>query len=102
MTKSYDIIQGPIITEKTVKAKDENHVYTFRVAKEANKIEIKNAVEDIFKVKVAKVNTVNVLPKRKKVGQHEGFKPAYKKAYVKMALKDEKTKEYYKIDSFEI
>lgn len=100
-TKKYDIIQGPIITEKTVKMKDENHTYTFKVAKTANKVEIKNAVEEIFNVKVAEVNTINVLPKRKKVGQHEGFKPAYKKAMVKLS-KIEGKEDYYKIDSFEI
>ena len=85
MTKSYDIIQGPIITEKTIKLKEDFNKYTFKVAKTANKIEIKNAVEEIFKVKVLSVNTVNVLPKRARVGQYVGFKSAYKKAIVKLA-----------------
>ena len=95
MTKLYDIIQGPIITEKTMALKENDNKYTFKVLKSANKIEIKNAVEQIFKVKVVSVNTINVLPKRKRVGQHEGFKPAYKKAIVKLA-------EGNKIDAFEI
>ena len=95
MTKIYDIIQGPIITEKTMALKENDNKYTFKVLKSANKIEIKNAVEQIFKVKVLSVNTINVLPKRKRVGQHEGFKPAYKKAIVKLA-------EGNKIDAFEI
>ncbi len=95
MTKAFDIIQGPIITEKTMGLKENFNKYTFRVAKEANKIEIKNAVEEIFKVKVLSVNTINVLPKRARVGQHVGFKPAYKKAIVKLA-------EGNKIDAFEI
>ena len=95
MTKLYDIIQGPIITEKTMALKENDNKYTFKVLKSANKIEIKNAVEQIFKVKVLSVNTINVLPKRKRVGQHEGFKPAYKKAIVKLA-------EGNKIDAFEI
>ena len=95
MTKSYDIIQGPIITEKTIKLKEDFNKYTFKVNKTANKIEIKNAVEEIFKVKVLSVNTVNVLPKHTRVGQHEGFKPAYKKAICKLAEGD-------KIDAFEI
>ncbi len=95
MTKIYDIIQGPIITEKTMGLKENYNKYTFKVLKTANKIEIKNAVEEIFKVKVVSVNTINVLPKRKRVGQHEGFKPAYKKAIVKLADGD-------KIDAFEI
>ena len=95
MTKAFDIIQGPIITEKTMGLKENFNKYTFKVAKEANKIEIKNAIEEIFKVKVLSVNTINVLPKRARVGQHVGFKPAYKKAIVKLA-------EGNKIDAFDI
>ncbi len=95
MTKIYDIIQGPIITEKSMSLKENFNKYTFKVAKSANKVEIKNAVEEIFKVKVLSVNTINVLPKRARVGQHVGFKPAYKKAIVKLA-------DGNKIDAFEI
>ena len=95
MTKIYDIIQGPIITEKTMALKEKENKYTFKCLKSANKVEIKNAVEEIFKVKVLSVNTINVLPKRARVGQHVGFKPAYKKAIVKLAEGD-------KIDAFEI
>lgn len=95
MTKAFDIIQGPIITEKTMGLKENFNKYTFKVAKSANKIEIKNAIEEIFKVKVLSVNTINVLPKRARVGQHVGFKPAYKKAIVKLA-------DGNKIDAFEI
>ncbi len=95
MSKAYDIIQGPIITEKTMGLKESYNKYTFKVAKTANKIEIKNAVEEIFKVKVLSVHTINVLPKHKRVGQHEGFAPAYKKAICKLA-------EGNKIDAFEI
>ena len=95
MTKAYDIIQAPIITEKTMAMKESDNKYTFKVAKSANKVEIKKAVEEIFKVKVISVNTLNVLPKRKRVGRYEGFTPAYKKAIVKLA-------EGNKIDSFEI
>lgn len=95
MTKAFDIIQGPIITEKSMQLKDQFNKYTFKVAKTANKIEIKNAVEEIFKVKVESVNTINVLPKRKRVGKYEGYAPAYKKAICKLA-------EGNKIDAFEI
>ena len=95
MTKAFDIIQGQIITEKTMALKEKDNKYTFKVAKTANKVEIKKAIEEIFKVKVESVNTINVLPKRKKVGKYEGFKPAYKKAICKLA-KDNK------IDAFEI
>ena len=63
MTKAFDIIQGPIITEKSMALKENYNKYTFKVLKSANKIEIKNAVEEIFKVKVLSVATVNVLPK---------------------------------------
>ena len=95
MEKLYDIIKAPIITEKTMAMKENENKYTFKVAKSANKVEIKKAVEEIFKVKVISVNTLNVLPKRKRVGRYEGFTPAYKKAIVKLA-------EGNKIDSFEI
>jgi len=95
MTKIYDIILGPIVTEKTMALKENYNKYTFKVLKSANKIEIKNAVEQIFKVKVLGVNTINVLPKRKRVGQYEGFKPAYKKAIVTLAEGD-------KIAAFEV
>ena len=95
MTKAFDIIQAPIITEKTMSLKENFIKYTFKVAKTANKVEIKKAVEEIFKVKVLSVNTINVLPKRKRVGNHEGYKPAYKKAICKLA-------DGNKIDAFEI
>ena len=95
MTKAFDIIQAPIVTEKTMALKENFNKYTFKVAKTANKVEIKNAVEEIFKVKVISVNTINVLPKHKRVGRHEGFTSAYKKAIVKLAEGD-------KIDAFEI
>ena len=95
MTKAFDIIQGPIITEKTMALKENFNKYTFKVAKGANKVEIKNAIEQIFKVKVESVNTINVLPKRKRVGKYEGYTAAYKKAIVKLAADN-------KIDAFEI
>lgn len=92
--KNFEIIIAPLLTEKTVALK-EHGKYTFKVAKTANKVEIKNAVQEIFKVTVTKVNTVNVLPKHKKVGQHEGMTSAYKKAICTLAKGD-------KIDAFEI
>ena len=92
-----NIIVKPLITEKTTKlAEDPNlNQYTFVVNKKANKVEIKKAIELIFNVKVLSVNTVNVLPKYKKMGKYEGFKPAYKKAVVKLA-------EGQKIDAFTV
>ena len=95
MTKAFDIIQGPIITEKTMALKENFNKYNFKVSKGANKVEIKNSIEQIFKVKVESVNTINVLPKRKRVGKYEGYTAAYKKAIVKLAADN-------KIDAFEI
>lgn len=95
MTKYYDIIKAPIITEQSTKLIESDNKYTFKVDRKANKIEIKKAVEAIFEVKVLSVNTINVLPKFKKMGKYEGFKSAYKKAVVKLA-------EGQKIDAFTI
>jgi large subunit ribosomal protein L23 len=88
----YQIIRRPIVTEKTTKLVDQNK-YTFEVDRGANKIEIKLAVEEIFNVKVTKVNVINELAKAKKVGQHSGFKPAVSKAIVTLA-------EGFKIDVY--
>lgn len=83
MKTNYDIIRRPIITEKT-SASAEKLVYTFEVAKDANKVEIKNAIEAIFEVKVVAVRTINVHRKAKRMQRYEGFKPAYKKAIVRL------------------
>ena len=84
MTKFYEIIISPIITEKSTRLIEEGK-YSFKVDKRANKIEIKNAIEEIFKVDVVAVNTINVLPKKKRMGRYEGYKSGYKKAIVKVA-----------------
>lgn len=82
MTVDYvAIIKRPIITEQSM-ALTEKSVYTFEVDKKANKIEIKQAVEAAFNVKVVKVNTTIVKPKAKRVGKYSGFKSGYKKAVV--------------------
>lgn len=95
MTKYYDILKAPIITEQSTKLIESQNRYTFKVDTKANKVEIKKAVETIFNVKVLSVNTVNVLPKFKRMGKYEGYKSAYKKAIVKLA-------EGQKIDAFTI
>ena len=95
MTKYYDILKAPIITEQSTKLIESQNRYTFKVDTKANKVEIKKALETIFNVKVLSVNTVNVLPKYKKMGKYEGYKSAYKKAIVKLA-------EGQKIDAFTI
>jgi len=84
--KDYtDIIIAPVITEKSA-ASAEKNVYTFKVASDANKIEIKKAIETAFGVKVEKINTLNTKPKAKRVGRHSGMTQSYKKAIV--TLKD--------------
>ena len=83
MKTSYDIINRPIITEKSALLA-EKAVYTFEVAKDANKVEIKKAIEEIFGVKVVAIRTVNVHRKAKRMSRYEGFKAAYKKAIVRL------------------
>ena len=68
--------------------------YTFEVAKDANKIEIKNAIEKVFGVKVKSVNTINMSGKMKRVGVHTGRRPSYKKAIVTLT-EDSKTIEFF-------
>ncbi len=81
-TKAYDIIKRPIITEQSM-AETANKKYVFEVAKDANKIEIDKAIEEIFGVKVAKVNTLNVQGKEKRTGRYPaGRRPSWKKAMV--------------------
>ena len=82
--EARDILVRPLITERTTQLMAEGK-YVFVVAKAANKIEIAKAVSEIFKVKVAKVNTVNVIGKKKRMGRTVGKRPDYKKAIVKLA-----------------
>ena len=81
MKKAQDIILAPVITEKSMYGVAEKK-YTFRVAKDANKIEIAKAVEELFSVKVAKVNTVSVKGRFKRMGRTAGYRPDWKKAIV--------------------
>lgn len=76
-----DMIIKPIITEATM-ADMNLKKYTFKVDKDSNKIEIGRAVEALFGVKVAKVNTLNVRGRKKRVGHNVGYTPAWKKAIV--------------------
>lgn len=77
-----DIIIKPVITEKSMTGVASGNKYTFRVAKSATKIDIARAVEEIFNVKVAKVNTVNVRGRLRRQGRTQGYTPSWKKAYV--------------------
>ena len=84
MNKKYDIIYAPIITEKTAFLANENK-YAFKVSPKANKTEIKQAIESIFKVKVMSITTSNSHPKKKRVGKYTGMTNKYKRAIVKLA-----------------
>ena len=84
MNNYRDIIKAPIITEKASTLK-ENNVYTFSVDVKANKTQIKQAIEKIYNVKVKQVNTINVKPKKKRVGRYTGTTNRYKKAVITLA-----------------
>jgi len=82
MKSVYQVLHGPMLTEKGTLMKETDNKVIFRVAKEANKIEIRNAVEEIFKVKVQRVSTMNYKGKIKRMGKYEGKRPDWKKAIV--------------------
>ena len=90
---AYDVIIKPISSEKAFSG-IENKKYAFVVDKKATKTQIKAAVEEIFKVKVEKVNTVNVRGKYKRQGRSEGYTSSYKKAYVQLT-ENSKTIEFF-------
>ena len=81
MKTPYDVILKPVISEKSMDAAQAKK-YTFKVAVDANKTEVKNAVEEIFDVEVAKVNIMNVVGKQKRMGRYVGKTAATKKAIV--------------------
>ena len=84
MNNYRDIIKAPIITEKSADLAQNKNTITFSVATDANKVQIKQAVEKIFNVKVESVNTVNVKSKKKRVGRYTGKTNKVKKAIVKL------------------
>ncbi len=94
MKNAFDVIKRPLITEKTTKLIEERK-YTFEVMQGVNKIEVKEAVEKAFNVKVVAVNIINVRKKERKVGKYEGLRPAVRKAIVTLA-------EGQKLDVFEV
>lgn len=89
-----DIIFRPLITEKSTRLKDSNREVCFEVAPEANKIEVKKAVEELFKVKVERVTIVNLKGKTKRLGRTVGRTKDRRKAYVKLKP-GEKMIEYF-------
>ena len=93
MKAAQDIILAPVITEKSMTGIADKK-YTFKVAKDANKLEIADAVEKLFKVSVAKVNTVSMRGKKRRMGRYEGKTASWKKAIVTLK-KDSKTIEFF-------
>ena len=93
MRSPHDIIIKPIVTEASMNAMADKK-YTFVVNKKSNKTEIKNAVEKVFGVKVASVNTMNMLGKNKRMGVHVGKKADWKKAIVTLT-EESKTIEFF-------
>ena len=84
-TRAYQVIRRPIITEKGLGVKELQHTVVFEVAADATKTEIREAVQKIFKVKVAGVRTAIFHGKMRRRGRTEGFRRDWKKAYVKLA-----------------
>jgi large subunit ribosomal protein L23 len=80
-----DLIVAPVITEKSAQLAADGKTYVFKVAKDANKIEIKDAIEKTFNVKVASIRTLNTKAKDRRVGRYTGKTKTYKKAIVTLA-----------------
>ena len=83
-TKYLEILKAPVITEKSEIAKEAGK-YTFKVDPKANKLEIKEAIEKLFNVKVTAIRTINVKPKKRRVGRYTGLTNRTKKAIVTLA-----------------
>ena len=94
MKSLLQVVDSPLITEKGTLVNEQGNQFVFRVRPEANKVEIRRAIEKLFKVKVEKVRTLNYLGKRRRVGKSSGLRPNWKKAYVTLA-------EGQRIDFFE-
>jgi large subunit ribosomal protein L23 len=92
----HQIILKPLVTEKCVTKKEADQTLAFAVAAEANKVQIKNAVEKLFKVKVAEVRTANQVGKLRRRGRFAGYRSDWKKAYVRLKA-GEKMPEYAEI-----
>jgi large subunit ribosomal protein L23 len=90
-----NIVIAPVITEKSERQMQDGNTYTFKVSINANKIEIKQAIERIFSVKVLDVNTIRMMGKPKRLGRYSGKRPDWKKAIVTLRAGD-------KIAEFEV
>jgi large subunit ribosomal protein L23 len=84
MKSAYQIIRRPVITEKGLGVKESESTLVFEVSSKASKTEIKNAVQSIFKVKVEAVRTANFVGKERRRGKFTGYRPDWKKAYVRL------------------
>ena len=91
----YQVIKKPLVTEKTTLEKDAKNIIAFEIDTQANKIEVKEAVEKIFNVDVVDVKTINIAGKKKRIGKNVGKRSNWKKAYVTL-------KEGSKVDFFEV
>ena len=85
MREPREVILRPVVTERSTIMADEEDAFTFIVAEDANKIEIRRAIELLFDVKVRSVNTMRYRGKWRRVGRHYGKRPSFKKAIVKLA-----------------
>ena len=88
MRDPRDVILRPVVTERSTALQEDMRTYTFVVAKDANKLEVRNAVQVLFGVRVESVRTANYQGKWRRVGRSLGRKPAYKKAVVRLAEGD--------------
>ena len=94
MKDEREIILRPIVTEKTADAKEHSNTVCFQVARGANRIEVRRAVEKLFGVKVVEVRVVNVRGKQRRFGRYTGHRPDWRKAYVRLAA-GEKSIEFF-------
>jgi len=92
----YEVIRRPLLTEKVVAKKEAERTVCFEVDPRANKVEIRSAVEKLFKVKVEEVRTSNLAGKMRRRGRFTGYRPDWKKAYVKLKA-GEKVPEFAEI-----
>lgn len=93
MKNRYEVIRRPIITEKGLLTKESQQTLVFEVHRDASKVEIREAVQGLFKVHVASVHTANFAGKERRRGRLAGYRPDWKKAYVKLRA-GEKMPEY--------
>jgi large subunit ribosomal protein L23 len=93
---TYEVIRRPLVTEKGVAKKDDERTLCFEVAPDANKTQVKSAVEKLFKVKVEEVRTANFEGKLRRRGRFAGYRSDWKKAYVRLK-KGEKVPDFAEI-----